>query len=256
MKKIMLAALLAVMTAVSPVGLIKSMAAEPTEAVVSETENLEEETEPAEEILAETEELPEEILPQFVPLPTELYVEQQKNNTCTLASSVMMLRAEIYLNDRYIWPFVEEEYVRPDAWKEGAGLYHSWSYSIGDSKLTVARAEVPGMTAEELKALLDSHPEGIVIYDRGDEEHSPHAVFATDYEEDIFYCADPAKGYSGERIALASSLIGARYEELQENVLSTIDAYWYISDHSFLTGDDIVPLPCKNSCKLKNGGVY
>lgn len=239
MRKMMLAVLLAVMTTASPFGLIKSMAAEP---------------EP--EIFAEPEEAEEETVPQFVPLPPEIYVEQQKKNTCTLASSVMMLRAGIYLSNRYVWPFVTEEYVSPDAWLEGAGLYHRWSYSIGDSCITVAREEVQGISVEELKELLNSHPEGIVIYDRGDELHSPHAVFATDYEEDIFYCADPAPGYSGRRIALSASLIGKRYEEMQENVLGTIDAYWYIGNYSFLSGDDIVLLPLKRSCKLNSGGVY
>ena len=46
-------------------------------------------------------------------------------------------------------------------------------------------------SVEDLKKLLEEHPEGIVAYD----SNKPHAIALTDYdaETDTFYCSDPAE---------------------------------------------------------------
>lgn len=92
----------------------------------------------------------------------------------------------------------------------------------------VAQQGCSGITEEKLKEVLDNHPEGIVLYCGG---NAPHAVFLTDYVDEVFYCADPAMGYAGKRIPLDESLLGDRHGR-QTGILSAVSAYWYISSHN------------------------
>lgn len=160
-------------------------------------------------------------------LPQSIYLSQETNVTCTLSSAAMMMRAFMYLYGNSFWGQVTESAIRATAWVENAGLSWYFTYNIGNTSIAVSHEFVSGVTVPYLKRLLDTHPEGIVLYCG----KSPHAVFLIDYEGDTFYCADPAGGYSGRRITLASSLLGARYGS-QAAVLSNMDAYWYVSSYS------------------------
>ena len=179
-------------------------------------------------------------------LPDSIYLTQEGRYTCTLAAAAMMVRARFYLNGNDRWDEVTESSLRPIAWADGVGLRWDFTYKLGDDRVTVANEGVYGMSIAELKAVLDTHPEGIVLY-CGDQ---PHAVFATDYEGDVFYCADPASAYSGERIPLEDSWIGYHYGS-QSTILRNVTAYWYVSDH---TGSDD-PVPVCN-CSEAYAGEY
>lgn len=166
-------------------------------------------------------------------LPTDLYLTQETNATCTLSSSAMLLRSRLYLSGSSHWRNVTESGIRSTAWIEGTGLRWNWTYYIGGSALTVKHADLYGTTVSYLKSVLDAHPEGIVLYCG----KVPHAVFLTDYEGDTFYCADPAPrtGLVG-RIPLAKSYPGTKYGGSQANVLANVTAYWYISNY-YVPGD-------------------
>lgn len=159
-------------------------------------------------------------------LPSAIYLTQEMRSTCTLSASAMMLRARLYLSGNDSWSSVTESGIRPTAWIEGTGLRWEWTYSIGGNWMSVKHKTLYGIGVSELKAVLDAHPEGIVLYCAG----VPHAVFLTDYEGDTFYCADPAQ--TGGRKTLASSYTGSKYGYNQTTVLQNATAYWYISGYS------------------------
>jgi len=165
-------------------------------------------------------------------LPNGIYLKQETGNSCTLASATMMIRARMYLSGNMDWDEVAESMVRQVAWG-GGGLQWNWTYTYNGSSVRVGRRSfesdgVDGTTISELKSILDAHPEGIVFFCGN---RNTHAVFLTDYEGDTFYCADPAGGYSGKRIKLSASLLGARFGS-QASILQEVSSYWYVASYN------------------------
>lgn len=158
-------------------------------------------------------------------LPETFYMQQSRGGICTMVSSAMLLRSALYLNGDSRWEDISESVAASACWIWGIGLAYDWSYEADDISITVGHTDLYGVSVEELKALLDAHPEGIVFYCGG----VPHAVLLTDYEDDTFYCADPAPYCSGHRVALADSWLGYRLGS-QENILRCATAYWSITD--------------------------
>ena len=160
-------------------------------------------------------------------LPEGIYLTQAGKSTCTLCSATMMIRSRMYLSGNSDWSLITESGVRSVGWIEGTGLRWNFTYSINGSSVTVGHEYLSGVSISALKALLDTHTEGIVLYCG----KLPHAVFLTDYEGDTFYCAETVAGYSGKRIPLASSYLAKKYGT-QADVLSKVTAYWYVSSYS------------------------
>ena len=156
-------------------------------------------------------------------LPQEIFLEQEVNSSCTLCTSAMMLRAHLYLSGNSNWSKITESAIRPYAWVS-QGLLWNWSYTIEGSTINVSHENLSGISVTGLKALVDKHPEGIVLHIKS----IPHSVLITDYEGDTFYCADPASWYSGKRIPIEESYFGSKLGK-QANILSQASAYWYIS---------------------------
>ena len=181
-------------------------------------------------------------------LPDSIYLSQTGTSTCTLCSAAMMIRARMYLNGNSQWDSVTESGLRSVAWISGMGLRWGFTYELGGDSVTVSHTPVSGMTAETLKAILDAHPEGIVLY-CGD---LPHAVFATDYEGDTFYCADPSTDQSGMRITLEESWLGYGYGS-QAAILRNVTAYWYVSSNK--TSGSGTPAP-ECGCSEDYAGAY
>ena len=173
-------------------------------------------------------------------LPDEIYLVQESSGTCTLTAAAMMLRARMYLSGNSDWSKIDQSAIRSVAWINGTGLRWSFTYTLGGSSISVKHAAVSGgISSDDLKALLDEHPEGISLYCGG----LPHAVFLTDYDGDTFYCADPAGYWGGKRIPLAESYNGVSYGGSQATVLSKVTAYWYVSSYSISAPDPTPELP-------------
>lgn len=160
-------------------------------------------------------------------LPDEVFVTQVGYHTCTLCSAAMMLRARMYLSGNSDWENVTENGIRSVAWLEGAGLRWTFTYSINGSSMTVNHKALSGISIEGLKAVLDEHPEGVVLHCNS----LPHAVLVTDYEGDTFYCAETVKGYSEKRITLADSWMGKQYGS-QASLLRHATSYWFVASYS------------------------
>ena len=78
-------------------------------------------------------------------------------------------------------------------------------------------------SVEDLKKLLEEHPEGIVAYD----SNKPHAIALTDYdaETDTFYCSDPAECCAKARVPVSEAIIS----------LENVDVVWYVTSPSNLS---------------------
>lgn len=186
--------------------------------------------------------------------PDSLYLTQSTSGTCTLCSATMMIRYRMYLSNNSSWSRVTESDVRSYGWLSGVGLMWNWTYTFNDSSITIGRRAVSnGITADELKAILDDHPEGIVLYVTS----VPHAVFLTDYEGDTFYCADPSSYYSGKRIPLDASYTASRVGD-QAAVLAKVSSYWYVADYSIPvhTESDEIIVPESCTCTEDTVGEY
>ena len=152
-----------------------------------------------------------------------IYCTQMGSGKCTLASAVMMMRSKAKMEGNSSWESITQSRVLSTAWS--GGLLHSFTYA----GISVSYANFSsGDVKSQLIAILQKHPEGFEIYDRG----TPHAVFLTRYDSymDTFYCADPA--YSAGEMPLASSWIGKQYSYSQSATVTALDAYWYVSAYN------------------------
>ena len=177
-------------------------------------------------------------------LPEEFYLTQLVSGTCTLCSAAMMVRSCLYINSNPGWLNVTETSLKTFAWINGMGLKWNFTYDTEFATVKVAHQGVSGFTADSLKALLDKHPEGIVLYCG----NLPHAVFLMGYEGDTFYCAETVSYYSGEMIPLVESWLGIKYGS-QAAVLSNATAYWYVESYE---GHDVNDC----GCSAVHAGTY
>jgi len=150
-----------------------------------------------------------------------VFVKQATNNTCTLASSVMMLRRTAILSGDVNWNSITEGSTRNFAWSEGVGL--KWDFTVNGMR--VLHGNLSGDKKTQLISLLKQYPQGIVAYNKGN-ANQWHAVLLTDYDSatDIFYCADPAGATVG-RVPLNSSTIKGGN---QAERISKFNYYWYV----------------------------
>lgn len=163
-----------------------------------------------------------------VPYPSDLYLTQQSDVTCTLVSNAMMLRARMYLSNNSNWSAITESSLAPYCWINGAGQVSTYSCSFGGGTLNVNQAYVNGLTVSQLQGILDAHPEGVCIYVTS----IPHAQWITDIEDGIVYSGDSScPAYFGRR-PLANTLQGQCCGYNQYTVLSCVTSYWYVSSHS------------------------
>lgn len=151
-----------------------------------------------------------------------LFLKQQTNYTCTLCSATMMLRRKAYLKNQN-YNTITEGAVRRNAWINGTGL--KWSFSYGG--MNVSHQYLSGTTAQKrakLIQLLNSHREGIVVYDTT----IPHAVLLTDYNEKLgtFYIADPSGKIMGRTALINSSTRGSG----QDGKISNFSKIWLITN--------------------------
>lgn len=163
---------------------------------------------------------------------SSMFIKQRTSTTCTLASAAMMLRRKAYLSGKSSFSGINEESLRPIAWNPG--LAGTFNYSTGDitMRTTVYSPDggstwtIQGLTLTQKKSLfislLNSHPEGIVIYNFS----HPHAVLLTDYSGGVFYAADPASSAPTGRISLINTIIPGN---TQDEVITNIDKIWYVT---------------------------
>ena len=145
------------------------------------------------------------------------------SSTCTLVSVAMLLRRTALMRGDSDWKDITEDTIKSVAWSGGL----RWSFTYSGMQVSHAKFTSGNVTAE-LIALLENHPEGIVVYDRG----IPHAVLVTDYTDGVFYCADPTSSRPSGRINISQSSVA----------IANCDDYWYVTSPSVSL--EVQPGPC------------
>lgn len=148
-----------------------------------------------------------------------VFIKQEEPSSCTLCAAAMMLRRAAILSEDFRWRQIGERSLKREAWIEGQGLRHSFSFQSGRKTYLVGHETLPGgeENAELLRSLLKKHPEGIVLY-YGPGENQ-HAVLLTDETDGVFYCADPYEGKPKGRIPLTEAAYVTE---------KNAGAFWYI----------------------------
>ena len=144
---------------------------------------------------------------------SDVFVKQQTNYTCTLASAVMMVRRAAMASGNTNWAGITESSMRGTAWSVSHdGMWYNFTFA----GITVGHGDLNG--TGHLIQLLSSHPEGIVVYNTS----VPHAILVTDYTDGVFYCADPSNLIVSGRIPNSSASIS----------VASCSEYWYVSSPS------------------------
>lgn len=157
---------------------------------------------------------------------SDVFLQQEwYRGGCTVTSAGMMMRRALILagRSRSEWEPITEWNLRAnkDIWN--GGLYSSFEY-LG---MTVKQKYFPsGSTSakkvEILKELLESHPEGIVIY--GNYNGQYHATLLTDIKDDILFVVDPV---TAAKSPIAESTMYSP-AKTQASKLACTNSYWYI----------------------------
>lgn len=160
-----------------------------------------------------------------------VFLKQQTSVTCTLSSTAMLMRRTAIAAGFSDWEEITEYSIRETAWVDGLGLlwnFSCYNMTVGHDYFTSENKK------QQILDLLDKYPQGIVIYNSGNEGQT-HAVFLCDYDSatDTFYVADPANGTDLGRIPLSESSIRG---ETQNDQIENISAYWYVASPTVTVG--------------------
>lgn len=136
---------------------------------------------------------------------------------CTLVAVTMLIRRASMLSGNPNWTDITIDKVKQQAWVDGVGLKYTFTYE----GITVNKAPFGKDPVNEAIALLQQHPEGIVLYDQIRSPRS-HAVLLTDYTNEMFYCADPSDAVPYGRIPITAGLVQVKDAEY----------YYYVSSPS------------------------
>lgn len=145
-------------------------------------------------------------------VPASVRVSQMNSRSCTSAAVTTMVRAMYYTKGKD-YKSVTESKVRKAGWTN-AGLKNSFNFN----GLKIRAKYISGSSVSkesQLKKLLESHPEGVVIY--GWNSSRSHAV----YLGKNFKVLDPAVNASKNYITISQSFIPG-------SGLSTVQKVWYI----------------------------
>lgn len=177
-----------------------------------------------------------------------VFIKQGTNKTCTLAATTMMYKRRALKDGQPFWSSITELSLKDSAWGEN-GLKGTITY-----KGTTSKAVSFGSTDSEVQKkntlikLLNSKPEGVVIYETkleynnkyGVYKTTPHAILLTDYDSstDTFYCADPDVGAKIGRIKLIESTLNPAIKggdvhnnpKTQISIINGLDKYWHITN--------------------------
>ncbi len=164
----------------------------------------------------------------------EVFLKQSQARVCTLTSCAMMIRRAAMLSGDTNWRQITEQSVRKTAWAEKTGL--KWNFTAAG--MTVVHRSLS--SKDELIRLLNSHPEGVVIYN----SRKPHAILVTDYTNGVFYCSDPSNDKPDGRYPIAQASI----------TLESAGRCWYVKNPANLTVDMSDAGP--QSAQLSGGLLY
>ncbi|MBQ7985836.1 MAG: RICIN domain-containing protein, partial [Clostridia bacterium] len=147
---------------------------------------------------------------------------KQSPSHCTHASAVNMLRRRAIIDGLSNWNSITESSTSSALW--AGGLYNSFTYS----GMSASVYSLSGDKKATLISELANHPEGIVIYHTGSDQH---AVLLTSYDSstDTFYCFDPIPSKPNYIIPLTSAYLPG---STQSAKISSLHYYWKLTNKS------------------------
>lgn len=166
-----------------------------------------------------------------------VFIKQASGKTCTLASATMMLRRRAILDGESNWKSITEADVRRLAWNGGLKFIFPYrSSNVFEQMNVITKSSLWIQSVAEKKnyliSLLETHPEGIVVYYHGkngplSNSSGQHAVLLTDYDlqTDTFFCADPSGNAPSGRIPFSNARIAG---SKQDDKIENIHQIWYI----------------------------
>ncbi len=134
---------------------------------------------------------------------------------CTLVAATMLVRRAAMLSGNLNWANITTDQIKQLAWIDGVGLKYTFTYE----GITVSKTPFGSDPVNEALALLQQHPEGIVLFDQIRIPRS-HAVLLTDYTNGMFYCADPSDAVPYGRIPINAGLVQVKDTEYYYYVTS------------------------------------
>ncbi len=163
-----------------------------------------------------------------------IFLKQQEANTCTLASSAIMMRRTAICAGYAEWEDITEDAIKDAAWVDGVGLrwsFTSFGMTIGHSYFSTTDKK------QELLDLLELYPQGLVVYNGGTAQQY-HAVFLCDYDEDTdtFYAADPSSTAELGRLAFTDTTI---LGDTQDEQINNLTAYWFVDYPAVTLADGV-----------------
>ena len=148
-------------------------------------------------------------------IPLDVYLMQSRDSNCTSTACTILLRAKAAISGKS-YKNITISNVESKCWIKDQGCKSTFCYG----GYTVKQASLKGTTKAqkeaELKKILKSHPEGVVIYTRG--INKPHAV----YLSPDFKVLDPGKSMSKKWYTIA------QINNTNARNLNKINSYWYI----------------------------
>ena len=161
--------------------------------------------------------------------PSTDYLKQRSKETCTLASTAMMLRKKAELLGKDFVKITELR-LKPYAWQD-EGLKNSFLFETYTVNAYVCESDdFASLLYEDKKdiliTLLENHPEGIVVYDYD----TPHAIWISGYDaaSGYFYVSDPSSSVPEGIVILEESEIKG---ETAAEKITAIDKIWYVSSN-------------------------
>ncbi len=173
---------------------------------------------------------------------------KQTQKYCTLDAMAVVFRRRAVLDGNMNYESItENSMINKGNWVSG-GLTNAPKYVDSTKNLNMSASskrlnfqvkgnqytmtESPDAVKSTLKSMLDTHPEGIVLYVFSDDMKWMHAVTLTDYNGDVFYCADPATG-DGIIPLMESSLTDSRHAKANniDSLLSNCVKIWWVSSY-------------------------
>jgi len=149
---------------------------------------------------------------------------KQSPSHCTHASAVNMLRRRAIIDGLSNWNSITESSTSSALWSGSGGLNNSFTY-LG---MSASVYSLSGDKKATLISELSKHPEGIVIYHTGSDQH---AVLLTSYDSstDTFYCFDPIPDKPNYIIPLTSAYLPG---STQAAKISSLHYYWKLTNRS------------------------
>lgn len=164
----------------------------------------------------------------------EVFLKQQGDNTCTLATVTMMVRRRAILDGVSDWRSMTEKALSTVAWCS-SGLIETFHYRGMRGGTDSIRNKTLSQKKDYLISMLQQHPEGIGVY-RYTKGVQRHAILLTDYDQatDTFYCADP-QGQTGRVPLTQCSIRGDDANHTlnpQDAILNVLHRTYYIAKNA------------------------